>query len=198
MEAISPGSSSSKRRSTSGCANPAGRAPRSGVARQRAAAGPPRCGTARLSSGGPQDRCADPAHPRRGLEPSRRPRATARSCAAAPSWRPSGHGCIEAFDLALAVPLCNGDVEACGRSPWRRTFKQRDARRPNGAAHGDARVQPGVPVVDEERGQARPRAGSRGAPLGGKPVGPIGAFAGISRRPLGRRQLRQASEFANS
>ena len=102
---------------------------------------------------------------------------------------------IEVFDLA-AVPLYNGDVEAAGDPPGVAAFKQAIA-----AADGVLMATPeynhGVPGVMKNAiaWASRP---PREAPLGGKPVGLIGASPGITGTARGQSQLRQAFEFTNS
>jgi chromate reductase len=102
---------------------------------------------------------------------------------------------IEIFDLA-DVPLYNGDVEAEGDPPGVDRFKQ--AIR---AADGVLMVTPeynhGVPGVMKNAldWASRPPGD---APLGGKPVGIIGASPGITGSARGQSQLRQAFEFTNS
>jgi chromate reductase len=102
---------------------------------------------------------------------------------------------IETFDL-LEVPLYNGDVEAAGDPPGVAAFKQAIA-----AAHGVLFVTPeynhGVPGVMKNAVDWASRP-PRAAPLGGKPVGLIGASPGITGTARGQSQLRQAFEFTDS
>ena len=102
---------------------------------------------------------------------------------------------IEVFDLA-AVPLYNGDVEAAGDPPGVAAFKQAIA-----AADGVLMATPeynhGVPGVMKNAIDWASRP-PREAPLGGKPVGLIGASPGITGTARGQSQLRQAFEFTNS
>ena len=102
---------------------------------------------------------------------------------------------IEIFDLAV-VPLYNGDVEAAGDPPGVAAFKQAIA-----AADGVLMATPeynhGVPGVMKNAVDWASRP-PRGAPLGGKPVGLIGASPGITGTARGQSQLRQAFEFTNS
>ena len=102
---------------------------------------------------------------------------------------------IEVFDLA-AVPLYNGDVEAAGDPPGVAAFKQAIA-----AADGVLMATPeynhGVPGVMKNAVDWASRP-PREAPLGGKPVGLIGASPGITGTARGQSQLRQAFEFTNS
>lgn len=102
---------------------------------------------------------------------------------------------IEVFDLAQ-VPLYNGDVEAEGDPPGVAAFKQAIA-----AADGVLMATPeynhGVPGVMKNAVDWASRP-PRGAPLGGKPVGIIGASPGQTGTARGQSQLRQAFEFTNS
>jgi chromate reductase, NAD(P)H dehydrogenase (quinone) len=102
---------------------------------------------------------------------------------------------IDIFDLA-GVPLYNGDVEAEGDPEPVTRFKQ--AIR---AADGVLMVTPeynhGVPGVMKNAVDWASRP-PREAPLGGKPVGIIGASPGITGSARGQSQLRQAFEFTNS
>ena len=102
---------------------------------------------------------------------------------------------IEVFDLAQ-VPLYNGDVEAAGDPPSVQALKQAIA-----AADGVLLVTPeynhGVPGVMKNAIDWASRP-PRGAPLGGKPVGLIGASPRITGTARGQSQLRQAFEFTNS
>jgi chromate reductase len=102
---------------------------------------------------------------------------------------------IEVFDL-LQVPLYNGDVEAAGDPPGVAAFKQAIA-----AADGVLMATPeynhGVPGVMKNAVDWASRP-PREAPLGGKPVGLIGASPGITGTARGQSQLRQAFEFTNS
>ena len=102
---------------------------------------------------------------------------------------------IEVFDLA-AVPLYNGDVVAAGDPPGVAAFKQAIA-----AADGVLMATPeynhGVPGVMKNAVDWASRP-PREAPLGGKPVGLIGASPGITGTARGQSQLRQAFEFTNS
>ena len=102
---------------------------------------------------------------------------------------------IETFDL-LEVPLYNGDVEAAGDPPGVAAFKQAIA-----AADGVLMATPeynhGVPGVMTNAIDWASRP-PREAPLGGKPVGLIGASPGITGTARGQSQLRQAFEFTNS
>jgi len=102
---------------------------------------------------------------------------------------------IEVFDL-IEVPLYNGDVEAAGDPPGVAAFKQAIA-----AADGVLMATPeynhGVPGVMKNAVDWASRP-PRGAPLGGKPVGLIGASPGQTGTARGQSQLRQAFEFTNS
>lgn len=102
---------------------------------------------------------------------------------------------IAIFELA-EVPLYNGDVEATGDPEAVARLKQAI-----GAADGVLMATPeynhGVPGVMKNAVDwaSRPPGG---APLGGKPVGIIGASPGITGSARGQSQLRQAFEFTNS
>jgi len=113
---------------------------------------------------------------------------------AAAELAPAGMA-IEIFDLA-EVPLYNGDVEAAGNPPGVAAFKQAIA-----AADGVLMATPeynhGVPGVMKNAIDWASRP-PREAPLGGKPVGLIGASPGITGTARGQSQLRQAFEFTNS
>lgn len=102
---------------------------------------------------------------------------------------------IEVFDLA-AVPLYNGDVEAAGDPPGVAHFKQAIV-----AAYGVLMATPeynhGAPGVMKNAVDWASRPPGQ-APLGGKPVGIIGASPGITGTARGQSQLRQAFEFTNS
>lgn len=102
---------------------------------------------------------------------------------------------IETFDLD-DVPLYNGDVEAAGDPAGVVALK--DAIR---AADGVLMVTPeynhGVPGVMKNAVDWASRP-PRNAPLGGKPVGIIGASPGQTGTARGQSQLRQAFEFTNS
>ena len=102
---------------------------------------------------------------------------------------------IEEFDLAQ-VPLYNGDLEAAGDPPGVAAFKQAIA-----AADGVLMATPeynhGVPGVMKNAIDWASRP-PREAPLGGKPVGLIGASPGQTGTARGQTQLRQAFEFTNS
>jgi chromate reductase len=102
---------------------------------------------------------------------------------------------IDIFDLA-PVPLYSGDVEAEGDPPGVAAFKA--AIR---AADAVLMVTPeynhGVPGVMKNAVDWASRP-AREAPLGGKPVGIIGASPGMTGSARGQSQLRQAFEFTNS
>jgi len=102
---------------------------------------------------------------------------------------------IELFDLA-SVPLYNGDVEAAGDPPGVAALKKAVA-----IADGVLMVTPeynhGVPGVMKNAVDWASRPPGE-APLGGKPVGIIGASPGITGTARGQSQLRQAFEFTNS
>ena len=102
---------------------------------------------------------------------------------------------IEVFDLA-AVPLYNGDVEAAGDPPGVAAFKQAIAAT-DGVLMATPEYNHGVPGVMKNAIDWASRP-PREAPLGGKPVGLIGASPGITGTARGQSQLRQAFEFTNS
>jgi chromate reductase len=102
---------------------------------------------------------------------------------------------ISIFDLA-EVPLYNGDVEAEGDPEPVARFKRAIA-----AADGVLMATPeynhGVPGVMKNAVDWASRP-PRGAPLGGKPVGVIGASPGSTGTARGQGQLRQAFGFTDS
>ncbi|MGA9581145.1 MAG: NADPH-dependent FMN reductase [Allosphingosinicella sp.] len=102
---------------------------------------------------------------------------------------------IEIFDLAQ-VPLYNGDLEAEGDPEAVARLKNAIA-----AADGVLMATPeynhGVPAVMKNAVDWASRP-PRSAPLGGKPVGIIGASPGITGSARGQSQLRQAFEFTDS
>lgn len=102
---------------------------------------------------------------------------------------------VEIFELD-PVPLYNGDVEAAGDPPGVAALKQAIA-----AADAVLFVTPeynhGVPAVMKNAVDWASRP-PRGAALGGKPVGIIGASPGQTGSARGQSQLRQAFEFTNS
>jgi len=102
---------------------------------------------------------------------------------------------LTAFDLA-EVPLYNGDVEQGGDPSGVAAFKQAI-----GEADAVLFVTPeynhGVPGVMKNALDWASRP-PRAAPLGGKPVGIIGASPSATGSARGQSQLRQAFEFTNS
>lgn len=102
---------------------------------------------------------------------------------------------LETFDLA-AVPLYDGDVEAAGDPAGVTAFK-RAIEAADGVLMATPEYNHGVPGVMKNAidWASRPPGGS---PLGGKPVGLIGASPGITGTARGQSQLRQAFEFTNS
>ncbi len=102
---------------------------------------------------------------------------------------------IDIFDLS-PVPLYNGDLEAEGDPSGVAALKA--AIR---AADAVLMVTPeynhGVPAVTKNAVDWASRP-PREAPLGGKPVGIIGASPGMTGSARGQSQLRQAFEFTNS
>jgi chromate reductase len=102
---------------------------------------------------------------------------------------------LTTFDLA-DVPLYNADVEAGGDPPGVAAFKQaiRDA---DAVLMVTPEYNHGVPGVMKNAVDWASRP-PRGAPLGAKPVGIIGASPGMTGSARGQSQLRQAFEFTNS
>ena len=99
------------------------------------------------------------------------------------------------FDL-LDVPLYNGDVEALGDPPGVAAFKQA-IREADAVLFVTPEYNHGVPGVMKNAVDWASRP-PRDAPLGGKPVGIIGASPGATGSARGQSQLRQAFEFTNS
>jgi len=102
---------------------------------------------------------------------------------------------IERFDLGQ-VPLYNGDVEAAGDPPGVAAFKQAIAAA-DAVLIATPEYNHGVPGVMKNAIDWASRP-PRVAPLGGKPVGLIGASPGATGTARGQSQLRQAFEFTNS
>lgn len=102
---------------------------------------------------------------------------------------------IETFDLA-DVPLYNGDVEERGDPPGVAAFKKAITAA-DGVLFATPEYNHGVPGVMKNAVDWASRP-PRGAPLGGKPVGLIGASPGQTGTARGQSQLRQAFEFTNS
>ena len=102
---------------------------------------------------------------------------------------------IEPFDL-IDVPLYNGDVEAAGDPPGVAAFKAAIAAA-DGVLFATPEYNHGVPGVMKNAVDWASRP-PREAPLGGKPVGIIGASPGQTGTARGQSQLRQAFEFTNS
>jgi chromate reductase len=102
---------------------------------------------------------------------------------------------IDIFDLAQ-VPLYNGDVEAAGVPPGIAALKQAIAKA-DGVLLATPEYNHGVPGVMKNAVDWASRP-PREAPLGGKPVGIIGASPGQTGTARGQSQLRQAFEFTNS
>jgi len=113
---------------------------------------------------------------------------------AAVKLAPSGMT-IEPFDL-IDVPLYNGDVEAAGDPPGVAAFKHA-IRAADGVLFVTPEYNHGVPGVMKNAVDWASRP-ARSAPLGGKPVGIIGASPGQTGSARGQSQLRQAFEFTNS
>lgn len=102
---------------------------------------------------------------------------------------------IETFDIS-EVPLYNGDVEAEGDPPAVAEFKRAIAAA-DGLLIATPEYNHGVPGVTKNAIDWASRP-PRGAPLGGKPVGIVGASPGQTGTARGQSQLRQAFEFTNS
>lgn len=102
---------------------------------------------------------------------------------------------IDIFDLS-AVPLYNGDLEAEGDPPGVGALKQGIADA-DGVLMATPEYNHGVPAVMKNAVDWASRP-PREAPLGGKPVGLIGASPGMTGTARGQSQLRQAFEFTNS
>eukprot|EP01136_Pigoraptor_vietnamica_P039926 Opistho-1_new@11258 len=102
---------------------------------------------------------------------------------------------IDIFDLD-DVPLYNGDAEAQGDPPGVAAFKRAIAAA-DGVLIATPEYNHGVPGVMKNAIDWASRP-ARGAPLGGKPVGLIGASPGMTGSARGQSQLRQAFEFTNS
>lgn len=113
---------------------------------------------------------------------------------AAVELAPSGM-VIETFDLSQ-VPLYNGDVEAEGDPPGVAAFKRAIADA-DGVLMATPEYNHGVPGVMKNAIDWASRPPGE-APLGGKPVGLVGASPGITGTARGQSQLRQAFEFTNS
>jgi chromate reductase len=113
---------------------------------------------------------------------------------AAVELAPSGM-VIEIFDL-IEVPLYNGDVEAEGDPPSVAAFKRAIAGA-DGVLMATPEYNHGVPAVMKNAVDWASRPPGK-APLGGKPVGLVGASPGITGTARGQSQLRQAFEFTNS
>jgi chromate reductase len=94
------------------------------------------------------------------------------------------------------IPLYNGDVEAQGDPPSVAAFKSAIAAA-DGVVIATPEYNHGVPGVMKNAIDWASRP-PRGAALGGKPVGLIGASPGMTGSARGQSQLRQAFEFTNS
>ncbi|HEX9946939.1 MAG TPA: NADPH-dependent FMN reductase [Allosphingosinicella sp.] len=102
---------------------------------------------------------------------------------------------IEIFDLS-EVPLYNGDVEAEGDPQGVARLKQAIAAA-DGVLIATPEYNHGVPGVMKNAVDWASRPPGA-APLGGKPVGIIGASPGSTGTARGQSQLRQAFEFTDS
>lgn len=102
---------------------------------------------------------------------------------------------LDVFDLD-GVPLYNADVESQGDPERVAAFK--DAiRAADAVLIATPEYNHGVPGVTKNAVDWASRP-PRAAPLGGKPVGVIGASPGMTGSARGQSQLRQAFEFTNS
>lgn len=102
---------------------------------------------------------------------------------------------LTSFDLD-DVPLYNGDVEAAG-DPLGVVALKRAIAEADGVLFVTPEYNHGVPGVMKNALDWASRP-ARSAPLGGKPVGIIGASPGMTGSARGQSQLRQAFEFTNS
>ena len=102
---------------------------------------------------------------------------------------------VEIFDL-IDVPLYNADVEAAGDPPAVAAFKAAIAAA-DGVLIATPEYNHGVAAVTKNAVDWASRP-PHTAPLGGKPVGIIGASPGMVGSARGQSQLRQAFEFTNS
>ena len=113
---------------------------------------------------------------------------------AASELAPAGMA-IAIFDLA-EVPLYNGDLEAEGNPTGVAELKAAIAGS-DGVLMATPEYNHGVHAVMKNAVDWASRP-PREAPLGGKPVGLIGASPGITGTARGQSQLRQAFEFTDS
>jgi chromate reductase len=102
---------------------------------------------------------------------------------------------IEIFDL-IDVPLYNADVETAG-DPEPVAAMKAAIRAADSVLFVTPEYNHGVPGVMKNAVDWASRP-PRAAPLGGKPVGIIGASPGMTGSARGQSQLRQAFEFTNS
>ena len=102
---------------------------------------------------------------------------------------------IEIFDLD-GIPLYNADVEAEGDPEQVAAFKEA-IRAADAVLIATPEYNHGVPGVTKNAIDWASRP-PKDAPLGGKPVGIIGASPGITGTARGQSQLRQAFEFTDS
>lgn len=102
---------------------------------------------------------------------------------------------LDVFDL-LGVPLYNADVEAEG-DPERVAALKDAIRAADAVLIATPEYNHGVPAVTKNAVDWASRP-PRAAPLGGKPVGILGASPGRTGTARGQSQLRQAFEFTNS
>lgn len=102
---------------------------------------------------------------------------------------------IDVFDLD-GVPLYNADVESEG-DPERVAALKAAIAAADAVLIATPEYNHGVPAVTKNAVDWASRP-PRAAPLGGKPVGIIGASPGMTGSARGQSQLRQAFEFTNS
>jgi chromate reductase len=102
---------------------------------------------------------------------------------------------LETFDLS-SVPPYNEDVEAAGDPPGVAGLKQA-VEVADWVLFATPEYNHGVSGVMKNAVDWASRPPGR-APLGGKPVGIIGASPGMTGTARGQSQLRQAFEFTNS
>ena len=102
---------------------------------------------------------------------------------------------VEVFDLR-GVPLYDADLEAEG-DPERVAALKDAVRAADAVLIATPEYNHGVPAVTKNAVDWLSRP-PRAAPLGGKPVGVVGASPGMTGSARGQSQLRQAFEFTDS
>lgn len=102
---------------------------------------------------------------------------------------------VEVFDLR-GVPLYDADVEAEG-DPERVAALKDAVRAADAVLIATPEYNHGVPAVTKNAVDWLSRP-PRTAPMGGKPVGVVGASPGMTGSARGQSQLRQAFEFTDS